>query len=86
MQEFTETLGTDGVNPRHPSEDAPAASVRDARFRIGLVSLLAALIGLAAGFIAYVLYLLIGFFTNFFFFHRLSFAFSSARNNHLGMW
>ena len=86
MQEFTETLGTDGVNPRHPTEDALAASVPDVRFRIGLVSLLAALIGFAAGFIAYVLYLLIGFFTNVFFFHRLSFAFSSARNNHLGLW
>jgi H+/Cl- antiporter ClcA/CBS domain-containing protein len=84
VQEFTETLGTDGVNPRHPAEDAPA-TMQDAKFRVGLVSLLAAFIGLAAGGIAFLLYNLIGLFTNIFFFHRWSFAFSNARNNHLGL-
>ena len=83
MQEYTETIGTDGINPLHPKEsndDAPA------EFRIMLVSLLAALIGVLAGIIAYLLYNLIGLFTNIFFFHRVSFAFTSARNNHLGLW
>jgi len=85
VEEFTETLGTDGVNPRHPSENAPIVPVPDAKFRVGLVSLLAALTGLAAGVIAFLLYNLIGLFTNIFFFHRWSFAFSSPRNNHLGL-
>ncbi len=57
----------------------------EAKFRVGLVSLLAAFIGLAAGVIAFLLYDLIGLFTNIFFFHRWSFAFTSARNNHLGL-
>ncbi len=39
-----------------------------------------------AGVIAYLLYNLIGLFTNIFFYHRISFAFVSARNNHLGLW
>ncbi len=57
----------------------------EAKFRTGLVSLLAAFIGLVAGVIAYLLYNLIGLFTNIFFYHRFSFAFVSARNNHLGL-
>ena len=51
-----------------------------------LVSFLAAGIGLLAGFIAYLLYNLIGLFTNIVFYHRFVFAFNSARNNHLGAW
>jgi chloride channel protein, CIC family len=50
------------------------------------VSLLSALIGVAAGVIAYLLYNLIGFFTNIAFFHRVSFTFTSARLNTLGPW
>ncbi len=57
-----------------------------AQFRMLLVSVLAAGIGLAAGFIAYGLYKLIGLFTNFFFFHRLAVDFTSARLNTLGPW
>ena len=49
-----------------------------------LVSFLSAGIGLVAGLVAFVLYKFIGLFTNFFFFHRLSADFSSARLNHLG--
>jgi H+/Cl- antiporter ClcA/CBS domain-containing protein len=56
------------------------------RFRTALVSVLAACIGFLAGLIAFLLYNLIGLFTNIFFFHRLSFAFNSARNNQLGLW
>ena len=47
---------------------------------------LAAGIGFLAGLIAYLLYNLIGFFTNIVFYHRFVFAFDSARNNHLGPW
>ncbi len=86
MTEFTETLGTDGINPMHPEEPTSGTSVAQrAEFRTGLVSLLAALIGVLAGLIAYLLYNLIGLFTNVFFYHRISFAFVSARNNHLGL-
>jgi len=53
---------------------------------MALVSFLAAGIGLVAGFIAYLLYRLIGFLTNVFFFHRMSADFASARLNHLGPW
>ncbi len=87
MPEYTETLGTDGVNPLHPAERATqAVAAADAKFRTGLLSLLAAAIGLIAGGIAFLLYNLIGFFTNIFFYHRFSFAFVSARDNHLGLW
>src|SRR6202041_1374605 len=57
-----------------------------ARFRMALVSLLAGAIGLIAGVIAYILYNLIALFTNFFFYHRFAFAFTSARLNHIGLW
>ncbi|HSY66757.1 MAG TPA: chloride channel protein [Terriglobales bacterium] len=57
-----------------------------AHFRMVLVSFLAAGIGLLAGFIAFVLYKLIGLFTNIFFYHRFVAEFLSARHNHLGLW
>src|SRR5580658_8752018 len=87
MSERTETLGVDGLNPlsaEQPATRMPTAE--EAKFRTGMVSLLAGLIGIVAGVIAYLLYNLIGLFTNIFFYHRVSFAFVSARNNHLGLW
>jgi chloride channel protein, CIC family len=57
-----------------------------AHFRMVLVSFLAGGIGLLAGLIAFVLYNLIGLFTNIFFYHRFSTAFVSARHNQLGLW
>lgn len=57
-----------------------------AQFRMLLISFLAAGVGLVAGCIAFLLYKLIGFFTNIFFFHRFAGDFSSARLNHLGPW
>ena len=63
-----------------------AALAEPAQFRMVSVSFLAAGIGLLAGFIAYLLYNLIGLFTNIVFYHRFVFAFNSARNNHLGAW
>ncbi len=55
-------------------------------FRILMLSALAAVIGPTAGLVAYLLYHLIGFFTNLFFFHRLSDQFLSPRLNQLGPW
>jgi H+/Cl- antiporter ClcA len=59
--------------------DSPPAS-----FRMLLISLLSAAIGLVAGIVAFALYKLIGLFTNLFFFHRWSTTFVSAQHNHLG--
>ena len=86
------TDGTGAVNPRRPTIAAAGVQVKDAalaepaQFRMVLISFLAAGIGLLAGFIAYLLYNLIGLFTNIVFYHRFVFAFNSARNNHLGAW
>jgi chloride channel protein, CIC family len=57
-----------------------------AQFRMLLISILAAGVGTVAGCIAFLLYKLIGLFTNLFFFHRFATDFSSARHNHLGLW
>jgi CIC family chloride channel protein len=65
-----------------PHHNAAATS----EFRIYLVSLLAAVIGAVAGVIAWLLYHLIGFFTNLAFYHTLSLAFHSPRAHHLGPW
>jgi len=67
-------------NRTHTAIDSPPP----ATFRMLLVSSLAAAIGLVAGIIAFVLYKLIGLFTNLFFFHHWSTDFSSAQHNHLG--
>src|SRR5262245_13247765 len=56
-----------------------------ANFRVIMVSVVAAVIGILAGFIAYILYNLIGFFTNLFFYQRLSFDLTSIKENHLGL-
>ena len=78
--QHTETLGVDGLNPLSSTQSANGAGVpQDAKFRTGTVSLLAGAIGILAGLIAYVLYNLIGLFTNLFFYHRWSFVFVSAR-------
>jgi chloride channel protein, CIC family len=58
----------------------------DVGFRMFWVSGLAAIIGLAAGLIAFVLYRLIGLFTNLAFFHRMAWSFGSPRDNSLGPW
>jgi chloride channel protein, CIC family len=69
------------VMPTGESVIAPSA-----QFRTLLISFLAAGIGLVAGCIAFLLYRLIGLFTNIFYFHRFATDFSSARLNHLGLW
>jgi len=64
----------------------PGSVATPAQFRIVLVSFLAGGIGLVAGLVAFLLYKLIGLFTNLFFYHRWDSAFTSARMNHLGLW
>jgi len=61
------------------ASDSPPAA-----FRMLPISLLSGAIGLVAGIVAFVLYKLIGLFTNVFFFHRWSADFVSAQHNHLG--
>ena len=65
---------------------ARAQQQATAGYRLGLVSLLAAAIGLAAGVIAFLLYNLIGLFTNLAFYHVWSFHFRSPEANQLGPW
>src|SRR6266513_147626 len=80
----------DGDHP--PTLAATGAPVGDARlsepaqFRMVLVSLLAAAIGLIAGCVAFLLYKLIGLFTNIVFYHRFVAEFTSARHHQLGAW
>jgi chloride channel protein, CIC family len=74
--------GSKGLFSRRPTSENGAP----AQFRLALVCCLAAGIGLVAGGIAWVLYKLIGLFTNLFFYHRWDTSFVSARLNHLGAW
>lgn len=82
-QTIASTNSTNGAavqnNNRMAMEMSPPAP-----FRMLLISLLAAAIGLVAGVVAFALYKLIGLFTNIFFFHRWSADFSSAQHNLLG--
>ena len=78
--------GQDGAAKLAVAPTGKPLLVPAAQFRMVLISFLAAGIGLVAGCIAFLLYKLIGLFTNAFFFHRLSTDFSSARLNHLGIW
>jgi CIC family chloride channel protein len=55
-------------------------------YRIGIISLLAALVGVIAGVAAFLLYHLIGFVTNFAFYHTVSFVFRSPVEHQLGPW
>jgi H+/Cl- antiporter ClcA len=68
---------------RRSSLDEPEAP---AQFRLGFISVLAALVGVISGVVAYLLYNLIGFFTNIAFYHVWSFHFVSAAENRLGLW
>lgn len=57
-----------------------------AGYRIGWISCLAAAVGLLAGIVAYLLYDLIGLFTNLAFYHVWSTHFRSPEHNLLGAW
>jgi chloride channel protein, CIC family len=63
------------------AQPVPAGS-----YRIGWISLLAALVGILAGLIAYVLYDLIALFTNLTFYHVVSVHFRSPEHTTIGPW
>src|SRR6202790_66081 len=65
-----------------PDDSAPGP----VRFRLGFISLLASMVGIISGFVAFLLYNLIGFFTNLVFYGVWSFHFRSAAENQLGAW
>jgi CIC family chloride channel protein len=60
----------------------PVAAV----YRLEIMSLLAALIGVLAGLVAYALYDLIGLFTNLAYYHEWSFHFRSPEHTAIGPW
>ena len=64
----------------------PSAVSPPVEYRLFWISLLSAMIGIAAGVIAFLLYNLIGFFTNLAFYHEVSFHFRSPQFNTLGPW
>jgi chloride channel protein, CIC family len=64
----------------------PAGTGQPGGFRIGWISLLAALIGVLAGIIAFLLYDLIGLITNLSYYHVWSFHFRSPEHTTLGPW
>ncbi len=68
------------------SRTGEATIVPPAQFRMVTVSSLAAVVGVLAGIVAYLLYMLIGLFTNLVFYHRWSAEFLSARHHQLGPW
>jgi chloride channel protein, CIC family len=68
------------TNPKS-GKNAPLAG-----FRIGYISLLAAFVGVLAGIIAYLLYDLIGLFTNLAYYQEWSFHFRSPERTALGPW
>jgi chloride channel protein, CIC family len=72
------TIGVSGMQVGDVAEPA--------QFRMVVVSFLAAGVGLLAGLIAFLLYKLIGLFTNIVFYHRFVANFTSARHNQLGLW
>lgn len=57
----------------------------NSNYRLFFLSVIAAMIGLAAGIISFILYNLIGLFTNLSFYHRFSFQFVSPQYNSLGI-
>jgi chloride channel protein, CIC family len=57
-----------------------------AGFRLEFVSLLAGVVGILAGIIAYILYDLIGLFTNLAYYHEWSFHFRSPEHTQIGPW
>src|ERR1700723_1602744 len=70
-----------------PAPEGPfQQSQKGAVYRLEIISLLAALVGILAGLIAYVLYDLIGLITNLAYYHEWSFHFRSPEHTQLGAW
>jgi CIC family chloride channel protein len=74
-------VGAPLVERSHAAQPTAAAG-----YRLVFISLLAAAVGILAGVIAYVLYDLIGLFTNLAFYHEFSFHFRSPEQSPLGIW
>src|SRR5206468_5908032 len=70
-----------GINIAAEQQPLPTA-----QFRLVTISFLAGGIGLLAGGIAFLLYKLIGLFSNIAFYGRATAVFMSPRYNHLGLW
>ena len=68
------------------SNPEPVSPGSEPGFRLGLISFLAAGIGILAGVIAYLLYDLIALISNIVFYHRVSIQFVGLRNEVLGYW
>ncbi len=79
-------MSTNGHSTLSSVVPVPPVFSERAEFRIVLMSFLAAGVGLLAGVVAYILYKLIGLFTNLFFFHEWSTRFRSVGGHHLGWW
>jgi CIC family chloride channel protein len=79
-------MSTNGHSTLSSVVPVPPVFSERAQFRIVLMSFLAAGVGLLAGLVAYILYKLIGLFTNLFFFHQWSTTFRSVGGHHLGWW
>jgi CIC family chloride channel protein len=74
------------VNSPSGAGDSADFAPSPAGFRLGFISLLAALVGVISGVVAFLLFHLIGFFTNLAFYHAWSFQYRSASGNQLGPW
>lgn len=73
--------------PDRSSLDIRAEDIRSpADFRTLFVALWSAVIGIGAGFVAFLLYKMIGLITNLAFFGHFAFGLVSPRGNHLGLW
>src|SRR5437868_4679515 len=79
-------MSTNGHSTLSSVVPVPPVFSERAQFRIVLMSFLAAGVGLLAGLVAYILYKLIGLFTNLFFFHEWSTKFRSVGGHTLGPW
>src|SRR6266576_724018 len=94
MEEFTRIVMNCPTNQGDQPLDSAAQGSRDfgkinrvaSGFRLLCVSLLAAVVGLIACIVAFLLYNLIGLFTNLAFYHVWSFHFRSPADNQLGAW
>src|SRR5205807_3768076 len=87
MKETKEFIPGKSLAAENP-QIAPAGTLRDftTTWRVLPISGLALIIGVLSAYVAVVLLKLISFFTNVFFFHRLSTAPASPGDTHLGLW
>lgn len=83
MADNAETSGTVSFDER--TEDRTPIDP-DSNYRLGTIAVLAAIIGLLAGIIAFLIYHFIGLLTNLFFYRRIAFEFVTPPNAGLPIW